>query len=575
MKKSQRGVPMRKQYFIFLIVLFVSMVMIRCGDESSEIVARIGTEEITKAELIEKLKQDYRNVSLNQLSLEDKRKSLNKLLDERRKLLKAKQLGLEKDPKFQQDRETYADRLIAIELYNQLVRDVILPEKLLRQYYDWMHYKIKAVIINVGYQGVKIYNRERTREEALQLAQTYRKQLEASSDPEKTAHELSDDQRNRPVLNPYRIGRFTPKLDSLVFSAGEGDVIGPVDTDRGFIILKILQRQETSLSPYESIKNEISNRIRHYFRTREKELFDQYTAQFDEKYHVEFYDDAISNFLHQLQEWGVKENRKLEDFTPEQRGTVLAVAGDVQITVDDFLNYYKTRLFRDFRKYRRMEDLKNGWLRQQVTLKVWTLEGKNRGLDSAPHVQEELHQFEITRLSQLVTEKEIDEKINITDEEIEQYYNEHREKYKQPEKIQVWQICLNDEATAKKVAQWVKQGKDMEALYKKYMKPHKGQTIPYSLGLQTRNSRFKDVVEKAFEMGPNKLEGPIEIGGDFFIIKTGDYIPEQYRTLEQVKNTVHSEIFNQKRKQREKEFLKEIREEFAFRINESTLRDIG
>ncbi len=565
-----------KRYVIAILFLIPLLgLLTSCDKGETEIVARIGNEKITADEFREKLKQDYRNTDFKNLSLKEKRKSLEKLLDERRKLLKAIALGLDKDPDYAAYRKLYADRVIALALYNDLITNVILPERLLRQYYDWKKQKVKIALVRVGYKGVKIFNRDRSKEEAQALALDYLEQLKQSNDPEKLALELSDDKRNRPILNPYPIGRFGYRIDSLVFTANPGDMIGPENTQQGFVVIKILDKTETPLGKYETVKTEIANIIRGYFRKKEMDMFQQYTNTFNEKYNVQYNEDEIERFMKILKDWGNKKEHAPSDFTPEEREIVLATISDEAITVNDFLNYLGPRIVRDYRKYRKPNDLKEGFLRSQLTVRAWAMEGRSRGYATHKSVQKDIHAFEISRLNQLLEEKEIKGRIEISDEELKAYYNSHKEKYKIPEKIHIWQICVHDKGKAKKVARLARAKNDFESLYRQYNKPHKGKKYPVNLGMQQKNSRYKEIATQAFKAGPHQIIGPVKIEGDYFIIKTGEYRPETIRPFEKVRSSVHSDVFNKKRAKRYEEFLNQLRKEYAFRVNDSVLRKIS
>jgi hypothetical protein len=69
-----------------LLVPFFFLLML-CTSDDNQIVARIGSEKITQKEFREKLVEEYRNKGLAELTEEEKLKTLNNMLELRRKVL--------------------------------------------------------------------------------------------------------------------------------------------------------------------------------------------------------------------------------------------------------------------------------------------------------------------------------------------------------------------------------------------------------------------------------------------------------------------------------------------------------
>ncbi len=62
-------------------------------------------------------------------------------------------------------------------------------------------------------------------------------------------------------------------------------------------------------------------------------------------------------------------------------------------------------------------------------------------------------------LRQKMVEK-ITKDIKVSDKEVEDYYNKHKEEFKDPEKVQIKWVVLSDEKTAKKVLKELQEGAD-------------------------------------------------------------------------------------------------------------------
>lgn len=561
------------RWSLLILLLFFSL---HCQKEDDKVVARVENEKITVKEFRDKLQEEYRGKKLADISLPDRQKTLERLLEERRKVVWAIKNGYDKDPEYQNELNNYRKITLANELYNTVIVNTILPENLLKQYYEWKHRNVEAVVIHLGYEQSRIIKNPRTLEEAQNLARQYREQLAASADPQKTAEELTDNKRVTVLLKPYTIGRFSTAVDSAVFNAQPGETVGPIKTeDHGVMVLKILSVQPIpKTGDFESAKGELQQSLRGVLRPRETELFDRYSKEFQEKYRVEISDPEIARLVEILRAWGEKPEHEISDFTAEERKIALAKIDGKAYQAGDFIDAFGERLKFDFRRFLTAEELKNGFLSRQMNLEAWALESQKRGFGKREKVKEALEKFRVSRLAQMLEKHGINQNIAVSEDEIVAYYNANQDKYKTLERIQVWQLPVKDEAAAREALRLAKKGKDFPTLFKTYGKELKGTAGKLDLGFQTRNSPFKVVVEKAFEIGAHQYAGPIRSEGNLYIIKTGEYHPEQVKPLEEVRSNISSVLTNQKRNSAREQLLADIRKKYSYRINESLLRSI-
>ncbi|NIS38984.1 hypothetical protein GWN91_07635, partial [Candidatus Saccharibacteria bacterium] len=66
------------------------------------------------------------------------------------------------------------------------------------------------------------------------------------------------------------------------------------------------------------------------------------------------------------------------------------------------------------------------------------------------------------RLTRLLEEHEVKDKIQVSDDEIQAYYDSHQEEYLEPERIQIWQIAVKNESEARNIIRQAKSGRDFE-----------------------------------------------------------------------------------------------------------------
>jgi hypothetical protein len=131
--------------------------------------------------------------------------------------------------------------------------------------------------------------------------------------------------------------------------------------------------------------------------------------------------------------------------TPEQRTTVVARVGDSTLTLCDFAQ--RINLQNQYLRARfQAPEQRRALLRSWVDAELLAVEARNRGLDRDPSVQHAI-------TSQLARQLESDLRANVpqpevSDADIEQYYNEHRAEYDTPEQVRAAQLVVGNRTRA-------------------------------------------------------------------------------------------------------------------------------
>lgn len=86
---------------------------------------------------------------------------------------------------------------------------------------------------------------------------------------------------------------------------------------------------------------------------------------------------------------------------------------------------------------------------------------KERKIDEDPRIVEEVKDYQHNRLIEKITELEIDQKIQLTEEGYRRYYEQHKADYFQPEKVRLICLTLRSKEFADQVFQRIREGEDM------------------------------------------------------------------------------------------------------------------
>jgi parvulin-like peptidyl-prolyl isomerase len=144
-------------------------------------------------------------------------------------------------------------------------------------------------------------------------------------------------------------------------------------------------------------------------------------------------------------------------------------------------------------------------------------------------------------LLQKLVAVDVNGKINISDDEAEDYYNEHRNNYRLEARVHVQQIVLRDFDKAQEVLMRLKTGEDFAKLAAKFsIGPEARQGG--DLGYITRDIMPEPLEEAIFKLPINKISPVIQSSYGFHIFKILDSQPAKIRNFSDVKAEVIADI---------------------------------
>jgi peptidyl-prolyl cis-trans isomerase C len=141
------------------------------------------------------------------------------------------------------------DNLLASLMYQQLNKDVVIPEADLKKYYDEhkaQFEQVSARHILIRFQGsripVKPGQKDLSPEESLAKAQDLEKRIQAGEDFAKLASTESDDTGSAMKggdLGFFRHGAMVPSFEEAAFKLQPGQVSEPIKSEFGYHIIKV------------------------------------------------------------------------------------------------------------------------------------------------------------------------------------------------------------------------------------------------------------------------------------------------------------------------------------------------
>jgi parvulin-like peptidyl-prolyl isomerase len=174
---------------------------------------------------------------------------------------------------------------------------------------------------------------------------------------------------------------------------------------------------------------------------------------------------------------------------------------------------------------------------------------------------------------------EVESKVSVTDKEIEDYYSDHKKDYLlSPEKVEIKTVLLKlkqdvsvNEITelkmeALRIATELQKGGSFEKLI------NNQRVVKGSAGIESGSGEFKRgslnpaLDEKAFSMKKGETSGPIWLRDGVYILKVIDKTDEIFKPIEDVHKEIYSRIYEQKKENNFKEWVRTLWEKTSVKI---------
>jgi peptidyl-prolyl cis-trans isomerase D len=163
-----------------------------------------------------------------------------------------------------------------------------------------------------------------------------------------------------------------------------------------------------------------------------------------------------------------------------------------------------------------------------------------------------------TRDLQLIVadQNKVSDSIQVTDAQIENYYNSHRDQFQTPERVHARHILLSIankpkeevpkiKEQAEALLKQIKAGGDFAELAKKNSQDPGSASKGGDLGFVSRGQMVKNFEDTVFSLKPNEISGVVTTEYGFHIIQVLEKQPAHLQTLDEVKPAITATLKNQ------------------------------
>jgi peptidyl-prolyl cis-trans isomerase C len=565
----RRSGRMRKVNLLLCLGLVSLALIWGCAKKEGKVVAEVGDRKITVEELEEQYQRASRLIIKGRSELDRRRDALDALIRDQVVILGAYKEGLDKEVENDTAFQKQKDQILLNELYKkEILAKSEVSESEMKSYYEKLKEEVHAwhILVETKAQADSVYQ-----------------QLKEGADFGELAKEKSIDpsaQNNAGDLGFFGWGKMVPEFQEEVFKLKEGEISKPVKTNYGWHIIKLIERKEVEQPPFEEAKDMIRSKLqRDKTEKRVKEYFDE----LKKKVNFELNDQALDLLMSKKTETppdtlGLRrmgDQLDLEKFTDEEKNMVLFTYKGGQVTVGEFVEQFNSMppMYRP----KLDEKEKIGEIAFQSIVRDLLVEiARDQKLENSEDFKESwLNSVEQEMIKRMRGEV-ILKGVGITDEEIKNYYDTHRDRYEKPAEVQVKEILVKTEEEATDILNQLKRGANFEKLAEEktirtYVKNKGG-----DLGSFPR-TRYPELFDAAFQMEKGELKGPIKIndrqfGESYAVIKLIEKKQAEKTPLDEIKDQVTVQARREKDNRIFNQWIDEQKARLTIKIDEEVLK---
>jgi len=250
-----------------------------------------------------------------------------------------------------------------------------------------------------------------------------------------------------------------------------------------------------------------------------------------------------------------------------QEDAVVAKIGEKNITLSDFnktLNFYDPEKLKAIEKN---QQVKEQILLQMVQAMVVSRVAIQNGFDAKPDIKEHLELLKNGFLANEYIKREVLQKVAVSDNDLQAYYNANKDEFKTPEMVKARHILFlvdasaTDEAKKKvyeKAAETVKKikkGEDFAKLATELTGDPGSQSKGGDIGFVARGKTVKPFEDALFALKTGEVSDVIETKFGYHIIKAEEKKGASEEPFDAVKEKIRQQITQERAKSAFTEFI--------------------
>lgn len=258
----------------------------------------------------------------------------------------------------------------------------------------------------------------------------------------------------------------------------------------------------------------------------------------------------------------------------EQKGPYLAKVGNTKITEADLEREMKN-LPEFAQKLFEGKGGKEKFLDELIKKELLYQEALKKGLEKDPEYQRKVEDYKKLTLIGLLLEKEIETKARVTDQDVKDYYEKHKNDFASVRQIRASHILVKTEEEAKKILERLRKGEDFATLAKKFSIDHGSAKNGGDLGFLSSGQMVPEFEAVAARLKIGEISEPVKTKSGYDIIKVTDKKMGKPVEFEKVKNIIFQRLSAERQKEFFDSYIEDLKKSYKVEINKEAVSKLS
>ncbi|MEN3202399.1 MAG: peptidyl-prolyl cis-trans isomerase [Atribacterota bacterium] len=213
-----------------------------------------------------------------------------------------------------------------------------------------------------------------------------------------------------------------------------------------------------------------------------------------------------------------------------------------------------------------IRDLLEQFIRQALLLQ----EARKMGLDSDPEVLRQIEEIKKQILIREIIKREIIDKVQVSEEEIQKEYNANPNQYMEPEQVRARHIMVSSREKAEAILAELQAGRPFEEVAREKSESPDALSGG-SMGYIKRGDLDPEIEKVLFELAPGNYSDIIEINDGFHIFLVEEHMKPRLKELSEVREEIIARLTPQKQQEAFEKWVEELKSKAEIAIIEENL----
>lgn len=282
---------MKKRIAIALALTLsvATMAMAAQKADSSKVLATVGSETITQADLDDVVRTAQPNQKAYFASPEGQRAIVNDMADSVLFYLWANDNGLQKTDKYKTTMKKIEKRVLASMAVEKVISDIKVTDEEVSKYYDEHKAAFQVPESVKASHILVVVSKDAGKKEWVKAKKEINKIRKEITSKKITFADAAKKYSGCPSkaaggdLGFFTKGQMVPEFEKTAFSTPVGEISKPVKTQFGYHIIKVTEKKDATSKKLDEVKATIKQQL---FQQKQRKTFEDQTAELHKKYEV-------------------------------------------------------------------------------------------------------------------------------------------------------------------------------------------------------------------------------------------------------------------------------------------------